>query len=100
MVTADLIVMIFWSFMIITIVLSVGVMWEGMWEGMFRILSNPRIVRTIVRLLKLGITKMKKSIKKLITITIISNNSMVRSIVFAENTPLKNNTQIPTQSRI
>jgi hypothetical protein len=96
MVTADLIVMIFWSFMIITIVLSVGVMWEGM----FRILSNPRIVRTIVRLLKLGITKMKKSIKKLITITIISNNSMVRSIVFAENTPLKNNAQIHTQSRI
>ena len=96
MLTADLIVMIFWSFTIITIVLSVGVMWEGM----FRILSNPRIVRNIVRLLKLAITKINKSIKKILNITTISNNSMVKPIVFTENTLLKNHAQIHTQSRI
>ena len=78
MLNTDLIVLIFWSFMVITIVLSVGVMWEGT----LRILSNPRIIRNIVRLLKLAITKINKSIKKILNITTISNNSIVRPIVF------------------
>jgi hypothetical protein len=81
----DLIVLIFWSFMVITIVLSVGVMCEST----LRILSNPRIIRNIVRLLKLAITKINKSIKKRLNLPAISNNSMVRSIVISEVTPVK-----------
>ena len=96
MFNTDLIVLIFWSFMVITIVLSVGVMWKGT----LRILSNPRIIRNIVRLMKLAITKINKSIKKRLNLPTISNNSMVRPIVFTENTPLKNHAQIHTQSRI
>ena len=96
MFTIDLIVLIFWSFTVITIVLSVGIMWEGT----LRILSNPRIIRNIVRLLKLAITKINKSIKKILNLPTISNNSMVRPIVFSEVTPVKTHAQNYTQSRI
>ena len=96
MLNTDLIVLIFWSFMVITIVLSVGVMWEYT----LRILSNPRIIRNIVRLLKLAITKINKSIKKMLNLPTISNNSIVKPIVFTEITPLNTHPQIYTQSRI
>ncbi len=96
MFNTDLIVLIFWSFTVITIVLSVGVMWDGT----LRILSNPRIIRNIVRLLKLAITKINKLKKKILNHPTISNNSMVRPIVITENTPLKTHDQIYTQSRI
>jgi len=96
MFNTDLIVLIFWSFTVITIVLSVGVIWEGT----LRILSNPRIIRNIVRLLKLAITKINKSIKKILNLLTISNNSMVRPIVFTEVTPVKTPAQNYTQSRI
>ncbi len=91
-----LIVLIFWSFTVITIVLSVGVMWEGI----LRILSNPRIIRNIVRLLKLAITKINKSIKKILNLLTISKNSMVRPTVFTEITPVKTPARNYTQSRI
>jgi hypothetical protein len=92
----DLTVLIFWSFMIITIVLSVGVMWEGT----LRILLNPRIIRNLVRLMKLVITKINKSIKKIRNLLTMFNNSIVRPIVFLEITPLQTHAQIHTQSRI
>jgi len=96
MFNTDLIVLIFWSFTIITIVLCVGVMWEGT----VSILFNPRIIRNIVRLFKLAITKITKSIKKILNLPPISNNSIVRPIVFAEITPIKTHAQNYTQSRI
>jgi hypothetical protein len=94
MFNADLIVLIFWSFTIITIVLCVGVVWEGT----VSILFNPRIIRNIIRLLKLAIRKINKSIKKILNRPTLSNTSIVRLIVFTEITPLKIPTQIYTQS--
>ena len=85
MFTPDLIVLIFWSFTIITIVLYVGVMWKSA----VSILFNPRIIRNIVCLLKLAITKINKSIKKILNLPTIFNNSRVRPIVFTEITPVK-----------
>jgi hypothetical protein len=96
MFNTDLIVLIFWSFTIITIVLYVGVMWEGT----VSILFNPRIIRNIVRLFKLAITKINKSIKKILNLPTISNNSIVRPLVFTEFTPVKTLAHIHTQSRI
>ena len=95
MFNTDLIVLIFWSFTIITIVLYVGVMWEST----VSILLNPRIIRNIVRLLKLAITKINKSIKKILKLPTISNNSRVKPIVFPETTPVKTPAQIYPQSR-
>jgi hypothetical protein len=96
MFNTDLTILIFWSFTVITIVLSVGVMCEGT----VRILFNPRIIRNIVRLIKLAITKINKSIKKILNCPTISNNSRVRPLVFTEITPVKTHTHIHTQSRI
>jgi len=96
MFNTDLNVLIFWGFIVITIVLRVGVMWGGT----LRILFNPRIIRNINRLLKLAIIKINKSIKKILNLPTISNNSMVRPKVFTEITPLKTKAQIYTQFRI
>jgi hypothetical protein len=82
--------------MVITIVLSVGIMGEDT----LRILSNPRIIRNIVRLLKLTITKINKSIKKILNLPTLSNNSIVKPIVFTKVTPVKTHAQNYTQSRI
>ena len=95
MFNADLIVLIFWSFTIITIVLCIGVVWEDT----LSILFNPRIIRTIVRLLKLAIKKINKSIKKILNLPTISNNSRVKPIVFIKITSVKTSAQIYTQSR-
>ncbi len=87
MLNTDLIVLIFWSFMVITIVLSVGVMWKGT----LRILSNPRIIRNIVRLLKLAITKINKSIKIILRFSAISTYITSRLVLFIGTTKLKKN---------
>ena len=85
MLNTDLIVLIFWSFMVITIVLSVGVMWKGT----LRILSNPRIIRNIVRLLKLAITKINKAIKIILGFSAISTYITSTLILFIGTTKLK-----------
>ncbi len=87
MLNTDLIVLIFWSFMVITIVLSVGVMCKDT----LRILSNPRIIRNIVRLLKLAITKINKSIKIILRFSAISTYITSRLVLFIGTTKLKKN---------
>ena len=87
MFNTDLIVLIFWSFMVITIVLSVGVTWKGT----LRILSNPRIIRNIVRLLKLAITKINKAIKIILGFSVISTYFTSRLVLFIGTTKLKKN---------
>jgi hypothetical protein len=87
MLNTDLIVLIFWSFMVITIVFSVGVIWKGT----LRILSHPKIIRNIVRLLKLAITKINKSIKKILGFSVISVYITSRLIRFIGITKLKKN---------
>ena len=73
--------------MVITIVLSVGVMWKGT----LRILANPRIIRNIVRLLKLAITKINKSIKIILGFSAISTYITSRLVLFIDTTKLKKN---------